>query len=1015
MSQSDAESFERHSQSQFVAQEGDEEILWEVVEITGEKPKYYKVRWAGIDPDTGKPWVQSWVLKADCTDDLVHEWKRKKTLKKKSAKGRLSTVSRASRGGTSRVSEASSSTATKRSTRAADSTATPPSRARDNRKRTRSTVSSGKLSTPITKKKRRSSESAVDSSSSSSDEAELVISAPRLETSLPPHSPTGSLPALEYPQEFGHASPILKPVSRHVQPHDNEDHIVQEMYDEYMNFDVPSQPKNAVRPSTHSNGIKDDSYRQGVVPETETESQSQSQSQPLQQAQAPIQQRQPSLPPPQQPISSQEDKPAESSPEVHERTGPATPKLSHAPTILLPPCTTPARSSLISKMKPRTPGSSSRILFDDNTDIFHPPRLEVHLEEDEEQEELDMVEPKEQKEPSRANGSKTSRTGSGPLRPLPRLSPSEFVPHLPSVASTSSLSGRSVQSAADEKSDEAEVEELMSSIEQFSSAEKGGRRRKAAQEKTRSKGKGKEKEIVGDARSAEEEFVTDGEDSGEEDLENVVYLRGQHLAARARAEEVKRKREFDGEPAERKRRNLTDLLSEGAVRKGREKHELELNEGTDKGKVRRTGHAQGPWWEKEKKPKKRSREQSEPQGHQPTMEVDTLEEHALYLREEDEESTQDLMMEAAEMRPIEDVEMDQAWDVEPQVETTEEVPELGTPPQSRLDFYEPSIRSRSKSSTNSGRSAQRMPSKEHLVLPSTAPIPSPPAIESQEPDHNPDFVATLALLNEKSQENFQLANELSTIREELAAAQAPRLRELQLERELQLTQETLGAAQKSLAESERLAAELTRLKDSAEKEREFFREHYGQASGFVTTVREENAELEKQAQIARDQATAGVEVVKATYVARVKALEDDVRTYKRLAMFIMEKDVRTNDDIRRRAAEEPELRARCEELAEENRDLKTQITDLRDDLDDKEAEVKEVEYQLGSWKKQTAVLNADLTKVKSRQEGVDKVYQCGWRVDDDVNAPCEQEFTTYEEFEAHMFSDQHLDAKLVHE
>lgn len=80
---SDSELYERNSQSQFVSQEGDEDILWEVIEITAEKSKYYKVRWAGFNPETNKPWSQSWVPKSDCTDDLVQEWKRRKVMKRK--------------------------------------------------------------------------------------------------------------------------------------------------------------------------------------------------------------------------------------------------------------------------------------------------------------------------------------------------------------------------------------------------------------------------------------------------------------------------------------------------------------------------------------------------------------------------------------------------------------------------------------------------------------------------------------------------------------------------------------------------------------------------------------------------------------------------------------------------------------------------------------------------------------------------------------------------------------------
>lgn len=73
--------------TQFVPQEDDAEVLWEVIEITAEKEKskLYRVRWAGTDPKTRKPWPQSWVPMHDCTDDLVRTWKRKQASKKKEA------------------------------------------------------------------------------------------------------------------------------------------------------------------------------------------------------------------------------------------------------------------------------------------------------------------------------------------------------------------------------------------------------------------------------------------------------------------------------------------------------------------------------------------------------------------------------------------------------------------------------------------------------------------------------------------------------------------------------------------------------------------------------------------------------------------------------------------------------------------------------------------------------------------------------------------------------------------
>lgn len=73
---------------QFVPQSDDEETLWEVIEITAERPKQYKVKWKGIDPDTGRPWAQSWVPKTDCTDDLRRVWKKKLKIKQETTNGK---------------------------------------------------------------------------------------------------------------------------------------------------------------------------------------------------------------------------------------------------------------------------------------------------------------------------------------------------------------------------------------------------------------------------------------------------------------------------------------------------------------------------------------------------------------------------------------------------------------------------------------------------------------------------------------------------------------------------------------------------------------------------------------------------------------------------------------------------------------------------------------------------------------------------------------------------------------
>lgn len=50
--------------------------------VVAQKGHRYKVRWVGVDPETGEPWPDSWVTRSDITDDVVQEWKIKQKVKK---------------------------------------------------------------------------------------------------------------------------------------------------------------------------------------------------------------------------------------------------------------------------------------------------------------------------------------------------------------------------------------------------------------------------------------------------------------------------------------------------------------------------------------------------------------------------------------------------------------------------------------------------------------------------------------------------------------------------------------------------------------------------------------------------------------------------------------------------------------------------------------------------------------------------------------------------------------------
>ncbi|KAG1813614.1 uncharacterized protein BJ212DRAFT_401711 [Suillus subaureus] len=118
---------------------------------------------------------------------------------------------------------------------------------------------------------------------------------------------------------------------------------------------------------------------------------------------------------------------------------------------------------------------------------------------------------------------------------------------------------------------------------------------------------------------------------------------------------------------------------------------------------------------------------------------------------------------------------------------------------------------------------------------------------------------------------------------------------------------------------------LTRSKSLAEKDRDFFRDQYTQASGFVSATRTENIELEQKAKVAEGQARDGVALIKHMFESQIKALKEDVDRWRGVSALLQEKDRRTDDLIRRRAAEHPELAERC-------RQLERQVDSLRADL-----------------------------------------------------------------------------------
>ncbi|KAG6808062.1 hypothetical protein H0H92_005543, partial [Tricholoma furcatifolium] len=90
---------------------------------------------------------------------------------------------------------------------------------------------------------------------------------------------------------------------------------------------------------------------------------------------------------------------------------------------------------------------------------------------------------------------------------------------------------------------------------------------------------------------------------------------------------------------------------------------------------------------------------------------------------------------------------------------------------------------------------------------------------------------------------------------------------------LELKQE-LEVVQVNLEDSKRRALDALHRKESAEKDIQILHDCYTKASGFMTNMGVQNAELEKQSKIAKEEATKAMEAVKASHSGCIKALKD---------------------------------------------------------------------------------------------------------------------------------------------
>ena len=128
--------------------------------------------------------------------------------------------------------------------------------------------------------------------------------------------------------------------------------------------------------------------------------------------------------------------------------------------------------------------------------------------------------------------------------------------------------------------------------------------------------------------------------------------------------------------------------------------------------------------------------------------------------------------------------------------------------------------------------------------------------------------------------------------------------------------------------------ELQIAKDDSEKEALIFREQYGHASARNDELRSDCKNLSNRVLIAEKQVTDGLVLIRSTYEGHVKRLKDELEKAQTTLKILQERDRRTDDEVRRKAASVPELEAKIVQLQNSNADLKEDANTLVKDRND---------------------------------------------------------------------------------
>ncbi|KAG2004813.1 hypothetical protein CC2G_003331 [Coprinopsis cinerea AmutBmut pab1-1] len=268
-----------------------------------------------------------------------------------------------------------------------------------------------------------------------------------------------------------------------------------------------------------------------------------------------------------------------------------------------------------------------------------------------------------------------------------------------------------------------------------------------------------------------------------------------------------------------------------------------------------------------------------------------------------------------------------------------------------------------------------------------------PSLDSSQPtgDKSADLKAVLSLLNVKSEEIArleklladervkveELSKQLETSKDELVHATSKVVQQpdqsaavVQLQAELDSTKSAYEADRIKWEEEKfRLELELKRAmerKDLADRDCASFREQYMKAYAATSELQSEKKDLQKELEIAKKQTVEGVAAIRAMFDGRLKDLKKDRDKWQRVAEFIMEKDKRTNDDIRRRAAEEPEVRRRYQKYKEKAVILEQERDNLHAVLEERDGEIEALEGSLADERTENVKLHESVKELREQ-------------------------------------------------